>query len=281
MHSKPLSWSLAAILTLVTSLPARAQLHPDTMQNPLNNPAPAPKAGEVEENPKDGLKYVWIPPGTFTMGCSPGDNECDYPEQPGHRVTLSRGFWMGQTEATVGAYQRFAAATHRQMPPAPPFNARWANHNMPIVNVSWDDSQAYCQWTGGRLPTEAEWEYAARAGSTEPRYGPLDEVAWYDKNSGGATHDVAQKRANTWGLFDMLGNVWEWVSDWYDENYYRNSPVADPPGPSSGQLKLLRGGSWSLNPRDVRVSFRNWVELGDRFNVDVGFRCAADAAVTQ
>ncbi len=124
---------------------------------------------------------------------------------------------------------------------------------MPIVDVTWDDAQAYCSWAGGRLPTEAEWEYAARAGSTAARYGDLDEIAWYADNSGrqrldsdriwkedqanyakrlnengNGMHEVGQKRANGFGLYDMLGNVWEWVNDWYDENYYKNSPSPRP-----------------------------------------------------
>ncbi len=300
--------AVAPACVLLVCLPASAQLRPQVTEKPKNKPAakPAPKrtqvtAGTVRENPKDGLKYIWIPPGTFQMGCSPGDNECGDDEKPSHQVTITKGFWLGQTEVRVGAYKRFAAATGRQMPAAPSFNSGWANDNMPIVNVSWDDAQAYCTWAGGRLPTEAEWEYAARAGSTEARYGPLDEVAWYGDNSGSTrldttelfrrdsanyvkrltengnrAHEVGQKRANAWGLFDMLGNVWEWVNDWYDRKYYRSSPSQNPPGPSSGQARVLRGGSWGSLPRVVRASIR----VGDvPFVWDVnylGIRCGGD-----
>ena len=161
------------------------------------------------------------------------------------------------------------------MPPEPSFNTGWNNDAMPIVNVSWDDGQSYCRWAGGRLPTEAEWEYAARGGSTEARYGPIEEIAWYDKNSGVRTHDVAQKRANGFGLFDVLGNVLEWVSDWFDQNYYQNSPSQDPSGPSSGEYRVLRGGSWSDGRRLVRVSDRGGYRPDHRF-VGSGFRCVRE-----
>ena len=237
--------------------------------------------GEVRVNPNDGLKYVWIPPGIFQMGCSPGDTECGSEEKPRHQVTITKGFWLGQTEVTVGAYKGFTMATGQQMPPnnnlnGGPLNAGWGDEAMPIVNVSWDDAHEYCTWAGGRLPTEAEWEYAARAGTTESRYGPIDHVAWYASNSGNKTHDVAQKRPNAFNLYDMLGNEWEWVNDWYGENYYPASPERDPQGPESGQFRVLRGGSYALDPRYVRASSRGrynpgWLDFG-------GLRCVREVA---
>jgi formylglycine-generating enzyme required for sulfatase activity len=212
------------------------------------------------------------------MGCSPGDTECGDDEKPPHQVTITKGFWLGRTEVTVGAYKRFTAATGRQMPDAPGFNSHWANENMPIVNVSWSDAHDYCSWAGGRLPTEAEWEYAARGGNTEARYGSLDEVAWYHANSRERAHPVGEKRANVFDLYDMLGNVWEWVNDWYDANYYKSSPSQDPAGLTSGQERVLRGGSWNFYPRDVRVSVRNW-SLPGLSDSHVGVRCGCGVEV--
>jgi formylglycine-generating enzyme required for sulfatase activity len=232
-------------------------------------------AGSVRENSKDGLKYVWIPAGTFIMGCSPGDAACDRDEKPSHAVAITKGFWIGQTPVTVGAYKRFVGDTGLHMPPAPDFNIGWANENMPIVNVSWDDAKEYCKWMGGRLPTEAEWEFAARGGSTEPRYGNLDDIAWYNGNSGGHPHDVAQKRPNALGLYDTLGNVWQWVNDWYGQNSYQNSPSQDPQGPAGGEGRVLRGGSWDDFPKDVRVSLRLGNNPGNWYNIS-GFRCGGE-----
>ncbi len=234
--------------------------------------------GKVKMNAKDGLKYVWIPPGTFMMGCSPGDTECEDIEKPPHQVSITKGFWLGQTEVTVGAYKRFARAIGKEMPREPvygtrPLNPRWGDEAMPIVDVTWDDAQAYCGWAGGRLPTEAEWEYAARAGSTEARYGPIDEVAWYDNNSGEKTHEVGRKRANAFGLYDMLGNVDEWVNDWLEE--YDYSPSRDPSGPTSGELRVLRGGSWGFYSGSVRVSGRVGNYPAARYYGN-GFRCAGE-----
>jgi formylglycine-generating enzyme required for sulfatase activity len=250
---------------------------------------------------REGLNYVWIPPGTFEMGCSTKDTACYSDEVPRHRVTLSKGFWIGQTEVTVEAYTRFVAAGHRS--PPPPAFKQSASH--PVVNVSWNDAAAYCQWAGGRLPTEAEWEYAARAGSAEARYGVIDEIAWYADNSGGdrldsatlwkdtqnvdkyleklrvnenRTHAVGQKKPNAWGLYDMLGNVWEWTADGYAEDYYRRSPERDPKGPDPpGDLRVLRGGSWVFGPWVVRASSRG--RSGPEGRGDgAGFRCAREVA---
>jgi formylglycine-generating enzyme required for sulfatase activity len=236
---------------------------------------PGPAPGTAMTNPKDGLKYVWIPPGSFAMGCSPGDKECASDEKPPHQVTITRGFWLGQTEVTVGAYKRFAAANGRHMPYDTKFNISWANDSMPVVNLNWNDAHDYCAWAGGRLPTEAEWEYAARAGGTGVRYGPIDEVAWYSYNSGKEIHETAQKRPNAMNLYDTLGNAWEWVNDWYDQNYYQNSPSQDPAGPASGEFRVQRGGSWLYGSWLARVSLRSRLHPGYRY-VDLGVRCGGD-----
>jgi formylglycine-generating enzyme required for sulfatase activity len=241
----------------------------------------APTAGSVRVNPRDGQKYVWVPPGTFTMGCSPGDPECSDDEKPAHRVTISKGFWLGQTPVTVAAYERFASETSGEMPYLPAYSRNWDNKQMPIVNVRWEQAQAYCAWAGGRLPTEAEWEYAARAGSTEPRYGPLDEIAWYEGNSGQRTHEVGQKRPNRFGLYDMLGNVLEYVNDWYDEKYYQTSPGVDPSGPLDGEMHVLRGGAWGYNPAVTSYYPKSILRASARvryvlWDDDVGFRCVLE-----
>jgi len=224
-----------------------------------------PAAEAAMLNPKDGLKYVWIPPGTFIMGCSPGDNGCDENEKPAHQVTISKGFWMGQTEVTVGAYKRFARGWSTTMPPP---EGNWTDDNKPIANVTWDEAHAYCAWMEGRLPSEAEWEYAARAGSTEARYGPLDEVAWHGDKPG----DVAQRRANGFGLYDMLGGVDEWVNDywgWYGDDSVHSQ---DPQGPKKGDRRIRRGGASDEIPKCIRVSYRSIDDPSNRLS-DGGFRC--------
>ena len=250
-------------------------------------------AGTEKVNAKDGLKYVWIPAGTFQMGCSPGDNECFDDEKPAHTVTISKGFWMGQTLVTQAAYQRVRGNNP----------SHFHGDQLPVEKVTWDDANGYCAAVGMRLPTEAEWEYAARAGDTTSRYGDVDATSWYGDNSGNQridstalyqqndksiyvyvdklvangnrTHEVRQKPPNAWKLYDILGNVWEWTSDWYDKDYYSQSPSQDPRGPSSGTLWVVRGGSWFYYARYVRVSNRGGYPPAHRFN-SVGFRCAGE-----
>jgi formylglycine-generating enzyme required for sulfatase activity len=226
-----------------------------------------PPAVQTRENLKDGLTYVWIPPGRFKMGCSPGDKECFDNEKPAHEVTITHGFWMGQTPVTQEAYQRVLG--HNP--------SHFKGPRLPVEEVTWNEAQSYCEAVGMRLPTEAEWEYAARAGSATARYGNLDEVAWYIGNSDGQTHEVGQKQPNAFGLYDVLGNVFQWVADWYGQKYDEQKVAVNPTGPSSGQYRVLRGGAWAYNPRDARASYRyrSGPEPSNR-NDNFGFRCAGE-----
>ena len=228
-------------------------------------PAPPPPtaAGATKVNPADGLTYVWIPPGAFTMGCSPADLGCLDDEKPAHPVTIGRGFWLGRTPVTQQAYQRVRGENPSDL----------KGPSLPVESLDWNAAKNYCLAIGGRLPTEAEWEYAARAGSTGARYGNLNEIAWYSENSLGKTHEVGRKQANAFGLYDMLGNVWEWVADWSEK--YSSGAQTDPTGAESGGYRVLRGGSWGGSSTLVRVSARSGLEpTGRRDNI--GFRCAGE-----
>ncbi len=218
-------------------------------------------------NPKDGLTYVWIPPGQFSMGCSAGDSECKPDEAPIHLVKIPTGFWIGQTEVTNAAYQRVMPYTK-----FPPNEAR-----LPVVNLSWVQAKSYCAAIGGRLPTEAEWEYAARGGSSGPYYGMPSEIAWYAANSGGDRHEVGAKKPNAFALYDTLGNASEWVLDRYYEHY-------DPESAAIGQVDepladnasaLTRGGYWESEAANIRVSHRTPMEKNEPAPM-TGVRCVSD-----
>lgn len=237
------------------------------------SPGPGKAAGETRPNAKDGLTYIWIPPGTFRMGCSPGDNHCrdrdpryvTGPWEEPHTVTLTKGFWMGQTLVTHEAYNRVTRAHHGLPDP------RYPEKGLPQTFITWKDANAYCHAVGMRLPTEAEWEYAARAGTTGARYGDVDAIAWYKGNSGGHAHPVAQKQPNAWKLYDMLGNMRQWTNDWFEEKYFLHSPAQDPQGPATGDSKMIRGTSFLGEAYEVRAS--NRIINGD---IEIGFRCVGD-----
>jgi formylglycine-generating enzyme len=197
--------------------------------------------GQTLVNPRDELTYVWIPPGSFGMGLGGGLEYTGFDNSPCHPVKITRGFWLGQTPVTQEAYARVMGKNP----------SHFSGHTRPVEQVSWHDAMEYCSAIGMRLPTEAEWEYAAAAAeswygypvgkrqdptsrshlwdSTEDYWkkdreelrGLLDSIAWYHGNSGRQTHPVGQKQPNKWNLYDMLGNVREWTADWYNSRYYR------------------------------------------------------------
>lgn len=285
-HSPPLkrraAWVGAVAATVVVA--AGAILYRKSLKPPSQTLAPRSSAAVTAApsvtppaapqrrtwvNPVDQQTYVWIPPGAFTMGCSATDSECNDDEKPAHQVTIDKGFWLGQTEVTVAAYRKVAAKHDLQSP---------GDGALPVSDVSWADARKYCAAIGGRLPTEAEWEYAARGGNPEPYYGVISEIAWYEHNSDGAPHAVGKKQPNAFGLYDMLGNVAEWVLDRYFNRYSVDSPAtgAEVEQPlASNALAVARGGFWGSEAASIRVSHRSgWEKEGA--DIPVGFRCASD-----
>lgn len=206
----------------------------------------------------DKPEVVFVEGGTFTMGDgSDSDN-------PAHTVTLS-SYSIGKYPVTVGQYKKFCDATGRSMPEKTPAWGWQDKH--PMVYVTYNDAVAYCNWLGEeyggdwRLPTEAEWEYAARGGNKKERYtysggNDLDRVGWYADNAGGQTNSVGRKSPNGLGIYDLSGNVYEWCRDWYDQDYYFNSPQSNPRGSTSGSFRIVRGGSWNNSAASCRVAIR-------------------------
>ncbi|MBL7780093.1 MAG: SUMF1/EgtB/PvdO family nonheme iron enzyme [Saprospiraceae bacterium] len=279
------------------------------------------KTAELEKERNAFAEMVLVEGGTFQMGSSDGEND----EKPIHSVTLD-DFYIGRYEVTVQDFRTFVDAENYKTDAEKEGwsyywsvsswekknGVNWRNdeqgnlrpknqNNYPVIHVSWNDATAYCEWltkkTGKnyRLPSEAEWEYAARGGKQSKGYSYAgsndpEEVGWYWENSGdkkltGAwdadkinknncrTHPVGSKKANELGIYDMSGNVWEWCSDWYDADYYKNSPSNNPKGLATGSRRVLRGGSWSNNPQHSRVSGRAYDAPGNRY-VTCGFRLA-------
>jgi formylglycine-generating enzyme required for sulfatase activity len=254
----------AAAATPKVDAPAPA---PSATPAPPSEPVPAPALPSNPTvrsriNAADGQVYVWIPPGSFAMGCSSGDGECESDEMPVHTVRIRRGFWLARTEVTNAQYAK-RAKTER---------ATGATDADPAAGMDWGEAKKYCAAVGGRLPTEAEWEYAARAGSRERYYDTLSEVAWFENNSDDRSHPVGQKVPNGFGLHDMLGNVYEWVLDRYYNKYDDTSEAIEEPLASNASA-VARGGAWHSRAQDVRVSNRFGVP-NDYADANVGLRCA-------
>ncbi|MBU2573499.1 MAG: formylglycine-generating enzyme family protein, partial [Elusimicrobia bacterium] len=225
----------------------------------------------AEEKARTPRGTAPIPKGAFQMGSPDGVGDAD--EHPRHTVHLE-AFYIGKYEVTVAEYRKFAQATGAAMPEQTVPGA----DNHPVVQVTWNNADKYCKWAGRRLPTEAEWEKAARAGSdTKWSFGNNESgiggYAWYQNNSGNTTHAVGQKKPNRYGLYDMHGNVREWCADWYDKNYYGNSPERNPRGPGTGAARVVRGGSWLLKADNTRSGYRLRLNPANKTD-DIGFRCA-------
>ncbi len=230
-----------------------------------------------------GPEMIILAAGNFLMGSPQTERGRYEAEGPQHSVTISRPFALSTHEITFAEYDTFAEATGRQLPK----DRGWGRGKRPVINVSWEDAMAYAVWlseqTGQqyRLPTEAEWEYAGRAGrATMYSFGDdasqLQEYAWYLENSKNKTQPVGQKKPNAWGLYDMHGNVWEWVQDWYGE--YSSNSVVDPNGPDNGARRVIRGGGWSFVARSCRSAVRGSRSPNDRRGF-LGFRLARSVAL--
>ena len=236
-----------------------------------------------------GIDFVLIPAGTFLMGSADGAAPDD--EKPQHRVTIGKPFYLGKDEVTQAQWQAvmgsssYAQKRNNDFYKLPGMASRLTGPNNPAT-VSWNDVQEFIKRLNAkeghkryRLPTEAEWEYAARAGTTTAySFGDdaadLGRFAWYGEDfASGSTHTVGQKAANPWGLHDMHGNVWEWVQDWYGERYYADSPTRDPQGPPTGTKRAVRGGSWHQSATSWRSAFRRQYDEDYR-GISIGFRLA-------
>ncbi len=232
-----------------------------------------------------------VPGGAYRLGSPAGTGDPD--ELPAADIKLA-AFYMDKTEVTIGEYLKFSSATGDNYPewkkPGDKFNVdtgkdKYYEHlegliltcpGCPVFGVNWEDADAYCRWKNKRLPTEAEWEAAARAGSADKySFGNsaarAEDYAWLETNSDKTPHPVGTRKPNKYSLSDMHGNVWEWVSDFYDKAYYAQRPAMGPEGPEKGKEHVIRGGSWNFDADSARSGNR---ASTDSPNDDIGFRCA-------
>jgi serine/threonine-protein kinase len=281
-------------LAVAQTAQALAALPPTvTPVTPMPTMPPAPTLmptlgiGSTHVSPKDSMVMVYVPAGNFLMGSDKAkDSMANDDELPQHTVYLD-AFWIDQTVVTNAEYARCVAGGQCTTPHETSSaifisyygESQYANY--PVIYVDWNQAQAYCTWAGRRLPSEAEWEKAARGvdgriypwGNTAPNQSLLNNIS---KISVGDTAAVGSypSGASPYGALDMAGNVWEWVNDWYRDTYYQQSPARNPTGPPTGSNRVLRGGSWDNNDRDVRPAYRGRLTPEDDYN-NLGFRCAA------
>ena len=260
-----------------------------TVQDGAGNPATATRTvtvvgnRTVDLNATVAMDMIWCPPGTFTMG-SPTTEAGRGTDETEHNVSLTQGFYLGKYEVTQAQYEAVMTGNTDGLNAKP---SEWPNNpNRPVEKVSWADAQIFLNRLNAQqsanipagwayvLPTEAQWEYACRAGtSTAYSWGGAiaNTNANYNASGYSQTRDVGLYAANPWGFFDMHGNVWEWTADWYQATYPTGNPVVDPTGPSSGALRLFRGGSWINNDSDLRSAKRFDYTPSTRYS-NVGFR---------
>jgi len=260
-----------------------------------------------------GVEMLLVPPGEFVMGMSPGDTDAMEDERPAHVVRITKPYYLGRTELTQGQWtsvmgynQSFFQDVNYRIISEQEAPRRVATlmlggmtreeaerqagagtleetgaSQWPLETVTPDELRPYLLKTGLRLPTEAEWEYACRAGIRAQRYGEIDAIAWYAGNANGRTYPVGQKAANALGFHDMIGNVWEWCSDWYSDAYYGDceNGATDPQGPGEGKpayFRVARGGSWDHVEKNCRASYRQNHYMPDPRVTDFGVRLARD-----
>ncbi len=275
-------WGMGVLLALGSALNAAEP----------SAPKEGPAASVAAVKGKDGAPLVLISAGAFTMGSNDGLPN----ERPEHTATLD-AYYIDQYEVTAGRYQKFVESAGRNMPPAQDDEAAQSVSDYPAVGMSWTAAAAYCKWVGRRLPTEAEWEKAAR-GTDGRRYPwghmqPFVDIANYNRGlwvsesitlvpvNGGVEgmsvrHGLKEGGKSPYGLYHMAGNAAEWVADWYDREFYLKAPEKNPTGPAAGEKRVIRGGSWADLPTALRVSARFSAEP-DFEDRTIGFRCAMDA----
>jgi formylglycine-generating enzyme required for sulfatase activity len=238
-----------------------------------------PEPGKSFTLAEPALALLWIAPGEFLLGSPVDENSRGTDEGPQTRVKITQGFWLGRTEVTQAQWRAMMGINP----------SRFRGDTLPVEQVSWRDAVEFCrrvterERAAGRLPvgyvyvlpTEAQWEFAAKAGASGAFAEKVDDIAWHDQNSGPSTHPVATKKPNAWGLYDMLGNVWEWCADWYAP--YPGGAATDYAGPAVGTAKASRGGSWWAGPRGARPTNR-YRDMPQNGNDDLGFRLALVAA---